>query len=325
MQQPAETDPQVFTFLLVPELSMMSLAAAIEPLRSLNRLAGREAFAWRLASLDGQPVKASNGLSLEAMACEEALDDANYLFVCGGLRVRMPEERRYHTVLRKAVRRRIHIGSLSTGSYLLARAGLLDGYRCTIHWESRPAFQEDFPALRCTPKIYEIDRDRLTCSGGTAAMDMMLHLIADWHGAELARGVANQFHHERIRDERDDQLCGQLEAQAHLPAKLRCAIQIMQVHIEDPCALPTIAKRVALSPRQLERLFLRHVRITPLRYYMRLRIERARELLLYSNKPIVEVAVSSGFASTSHFANWYRRFFGQRPSDVRAHWRQPTT
>jgi len=323
MQQPAAAEPQVFIFLLVPELSMMSLAAAIEPLRSLNRLTGRQAFVWRLASLDGQPVMASNGLPLAAMACEQALGDADYLFVCGGPRVRMPDERRYHAILRQVARRRIRVGSLSTGSYLLARAGLLHGYRCTIHWESRPAFQEDFPELACTPKIYEIDRDRLTCSGGTAAMDMMLHLIADSYGTELARGVANQFHHERIRDERDDQLCGQL--QAHFPPKLRSAIETMQHHIEEPCALPTIARRVSLSPRQLERLFLRHVSMTPLRYYMRLRVERGRELLLYSNKPIVEVAVSSGFASTSHFANWYRRFFGQRPSDVRAHWRQRTT
>ena len=323
MDQRAQAEPQVFNFLLVPDLSMMSLAAAIEPLRSLNRLIGRKAYAWRLASLDGAPVQASNGVPLAAMPCEQALRDADYLFVCGGLRVRMPDERRYHGVLRQAVRRRMHIGSLSTGSYLLARAGLLDGYRCTIHWESRPAFQEDFPELKCTAKIYEIDRDRLTCSGGTAAMDLMLHLIADRHGAELARGVANQFHHERIRSERDDQPCGRLAGQ-HLPPKLRSAIEAMQLHIEEPCALPTIARRVALSSRQLERLFLRHVHMTPLRYYMRLRVERARELLLYSNKPIVEVAVSSGFASTSHFANWYRRFFGQRPSDVRERRRQPT-
>jgi transcriptional regulator GlxA family with amidase domain len=316
MEPPSE--PQVFVFLLVPELSMMSLASAIEPLRSLNRLVGREAYAWRLASLDGSPVSASNGVVFSAQHSDEALARAHYLFVCGGPRIQSPDERRYLAVLRQAARRGIAVGSLSTGTYLLARAGLLDGYRCTIHWENRPAFEEAFPELRCTSKIYEIDRDRLTCSGGTAAMDMMLHLIADRHGADLARSVANQFHHERIRDARDDQRSGRLQSAAGLPPSLQSAIRTMLCRIEDPASLPDIARGVGLSPRQLERLFLRYLKTTPLRYYMQLRIERARELLLYSDKPIIEIAILAGFTSTSHFAAWYRRVFGIRPSDARA-------
>ena len=195
------------------------------------------------------------------------------------------DEKRYLSVLRQAARRGIRIGSLSTGSYLLARAGLLSGYRCTIHWENRSAFQEEFPDLDCTNKIYEIDRDRLTCSGGTAAMDMMLHLIADRHGVDLARGVANQFHHERIRDEREEQRGGRLDILTQLPQKVRQAVGFMQRNIENPLPLPEIGRRVALSPRQLERLFLRHTGMSPLRFYMQLRVDRARELLLYSDRP----------------------------------------
>jgi transcriptional regulator GlxA family with amidase domain len=194
MHRPGDHEPQIFVFLLVPGLSMMSLASALEPLRSLNRLAGRDAYAWRLASLDGAPVAASNGIAIAAMRSDAAMVGADYLFVCGGLRIQSPDERRYLAVLRQAARSGIAVGSLSTGTYLLARAGLLLGYRCTIHWENRPAFREAFPDLRCTSKIYEIDRDRLTCSGGTASMDLMLHLIADRHGIDLARSVANQFH-----------------------------------------------------------------------------------------------------------------------------------
>jgi transcriptional regulator GlxA family with amidase domain len=317
MTRPNGHEPQIFVFLLVPGLSMMSLASALEPLRSLNRLVGREAYAWRLASLDGAPMSASNGIPLPALPGEEALAGAGYLFVCGGLRIQPSDERRYLAFLRRAARRGIPVGSLSTGTYLLARAGLLDGYRCTIHWENRPAFQEAFPDLDCTSKIYEIDRDRLTCSGGTAAMDLMLHLIADRHGAELARSVANQFHHERIRDERDDQRGGRLGSLAALPPKLRAALELMQRRIEDPLPLPEIARSVGLSPRQIERVFLRHLRTTPLRHYMELRVERARELLLYSDRPIIEIAVSAGFTSTSHFSSWYRRVFGLRPSEVR--------
>jgi transcriptional regulator GlxA family with amidase domain len=317
MSQRADCEPEIFVFLLVPGLSMMSLASAIEPLRSLNRLCDREAYQWRLASLDGSPVSASNGIAIPALRAEDALIGADRLFVCGGLHVQPADERRYLALLRRAARRGVTLGSLSTGSFLLARAGLLHGYRCTVHWESRPAFQEEFADLLCTGKIYEIDGDRLTCSGGTAAMDMMLHLIADRHGPDLARSVANQFHHERIRGEEDDQRGARLETLAHLPAKLRAAIEAMQRRIEDPMPLPEIARRIGLSSRQLERLFLRHVRTTPLRYYMQLRVERARELLLYSDKPIIEIAVSAGFASTSHFAGWYRRSFGIRPSEVR--------
>jgi transcriptional regulator GlxA family with amidase domain len=319
----AARDSEVFVFLLVPGLSMMSLAAAIEPLRSLNRAADREAYAWRLASLDGTSIAASNGIVLAASPAEEALVDADYLFVCGGLRIKPADERRYFAILRQAARRGIRVGSLSTGTYLLARAGLLNGYRCTIHWETRPAFKEDFPDLACTAKIYEIDRDRLTCSGGTAAMDMMLHLIADRHGANLARAVANQFHHERIRDEREDQRGGRPETLAHLPAKLRAAIDIMQRAIENPAALPEIASGVGLSSRQLERLFLRYLKVSPLHYYMQLRVGRARELLLYSDRPIIDIAVQAGFTSTSHFAAWYKRVFGMRPSEARGTPRSP--
>jgi transcriptional regulator GlxA family with amidase domain len=323
LDQRAAPPSHVFAFLLVPGFSMMSLASAIEPLRSLNRLLGKDAYQWRLASVDGKPLPASNGIPFPALKSDAALKGADYLFVCGGLRIKSTDQRKYLALLRSAARRRIAVGSLSTGTYLLARAGLLDGYRCTIHWENRAAFKEDFPSLDCTSKIYEIDRDRLTCSGGTAAMDMMLHIIADAHGVDLARAVANQFHHERIRDAQDDQRGGRLDSLLALPPKLRSALKLMQQQIEEPLALPTVAKRIGLSARQLERLFLRHFRTTPLRYYMQLRIERARELLLYSDRPILEIAVSAGFSSVSHFSAWYRRVFGMRPSELRGRSARP--
>ncbi|GLS19559.1 AraC family transcriptional regulator [Labrys miyagiensis] len=308
---------EIFAFLLVPGFSMMSLASAIEPLRSLNRLARKQAYGWRLCGLEAGEVLASNSLPFAVVDHAEALADAAYVFVCGGLRIDEAEERRYLSILRQAARRGLAIGAISTGPYLLARAGLLNGYRCTIHWENRSAFQEDFPDLDCTNKLYEIDQRRMTCSGGTAAMDMMLHLIANRHGADLARGVANQFHHERIRDQREDQRGGRLENLAFLPDKVRQTITLMQRQIENPVTLPGIARKVGVSPRQLERLFLQHTRMTPLRYYMQIRVERARELLLYSDRSVIDIAVTTGFTSTSHFATWYRRVYGSRPSDMR--------
>jgi transcriptional regulator GlxA family with amidase domain len=308
---------RIVTFLLVEGLSMMSLASAIEPLRSLNRLLDREAWRWRLASLDGKVIAASNGIPLPTETVETALAGSDYLFVCGGLRIQSVDERRYLAVLRKAARGGVAVGSLSTGTYLLARAGLLDGYRCTIHWENRPAFQEEFPDLVCTDKIYEIDRERLTCSGGTAAMDLMLHLIIERHGADLARRVANQFHHDRIRDERDNQSGGRQERLANLPPPVRAAIALMQRHVEDTVSIAQIAATTGMSARQIERLFLRYLEMSPARYYLALRIDRARELLLYSDRPILEVAVATGFTSTSHFAHWFKRLQGVRPSQLR--------
>lgn len=314
-EAPAGT--QIVTLLLVEGFSMMSVASAIEPLRSLNRLVDREAWRWRLASLDGGVLAASNGIPIPAEAAETALPGSHYFLVCGGLRIQSVDERRYLAILRKAVRSGVRVGSLSTGTYLLARAGLLDGYRSTIHWENRPAFQEEFPDLVCTDKLYEIDRDRLTCSGGSAAMDLMLHLITERHGADLARRVANQFHHDRIRDERDNQSGGRLERMSSLPPAVRNALKLMQRHVEDTISIAEIAEKVGMSPRQLERLFLRYLQTSPARYYLSLRIDRARELLLYSDRPVLEVAIAAGFTSTSHFAHWFKKLQGVRPSQLR--------
>lgn len=314
-EAPAGT--QTVTLLLVEGFAMMSVAAAIEPLRSLNRLIDREAWRWRLASLDGRVLAASNGIPIPTEPAETALPGSHYFLVCGGLRIQSVDERRYLAILRKAVRSGVRVGSLSTGTYLLARAGLLDGYRSTIHWENRPAFQEEFPHLVCTDKLYEIDRDRLTCSGGSAAMDLMLHLITERHGADLARRVANQFHHDRIRDERDNQSGGRLERMSSLPPAVRSAVRLMQRHVEDTISIAEIAEKIGMSPRQLERLFLRYLQSSPARYYLTLRIDRARELLLYSDRPVLEVAIAAGFTSTSHFAHWFKKLQGVRPSQLR--------
>ena len=295
-KHPAAARPRVFVFLLVPNLPMMALTSAVEPLRALNRLARIPAYAWRLASLNGEPIAASNGISLQTMALSEALAGADYLLTCAGLPVQKAKERRYLAAIRQAAARGIAIGSLSSGTLLLARAGVLGGYRCTIHWEHIFSFREAFPDLNCTNKLYEIDRDRLTCSGGTAAMDMMLHLIAEHHGSAFAGAVANQFHHERIRDAREDQQGGLQRVLANLPETVRRAIRIMRENIEEPATLDHISRHVGIGARQLERLFMRHTGMTPIRYYLRLRIERARELLIYTDHRIAEVAASCGFS-----------------------------
>jgi transcriptional regulator GlxA family with amidase domain len=314
----AERSTSTHVFLIVDGAAMMSLASAIEPLRAFNRLSDRQFYNWRVVSLDGGPMELSNRIVVGTEPIEHALADAAVVYVCGGLHLLPAGELRYVSLLRRLAQRGQRLGALSNGAYLLARAGLLNGYRCTLHWEHQPAFEKAFPDVQCTGKLFEIDRDRLTCCGATAAMDMMLDLIGREHGEAWAEAVANQFHHERIRPHDDDQRGGARAALLNAPREVRDAVATMRKHMEDCVSVAQIASATGTSTRRLERMFLRHLGTTPGRYYLGLRLERARHLLLYSEMPTVNVASASGFASTSHFAGQFRRVFGQRPSELRA-------
>ncbi|MDE3175847.1 MAG: AraC family transcriptional regulator [Pseudomonadota bacterium] len=230
-------------------MSMMRLASDIEPLRSLNRLVGREAYRWRLASLDRRRIEPPNGILLATERLEVALEGAQRLFVCAGKRVGDINAKPYLAALRKTVRLGSPVGSASTGAYLLALPRLLNGRRCTVHWESRPAFVDEVPEIHCTNRLYEIDGECMTCTGLTAAMDMMLNVIVEAHGPEHAKGVANQFHHERICSMAEDQCNGTLGFIASLSMPMQKALALMRRNIEHPLSLPEVAKQWELSPR----------------------------------------------------------------------------
>lgn len=311
------TKPCVFTFLLGHDFSMMSLSSAIEPLRSCNRLQERQTFRWHLASLNGETITAASGIPFATLPVDKVLEETDYLLICGGERVVAPRfERGYLTVLRQAARKRVVIGALSTGTFLLAKSGLLKGYRCTIHWESLAAFSKSWPDIHCTRSLFEIDRNRLTCAGGTAAMDMMLHLIASRFGQQQAHAVASQFHYDRIRTMEEQQRGGAALPNAAPPA-VQSAIALMQAHLEEPLTLDEVARHSGVGRRQLERLFAQYAAKTPQRYYLELRLNQAREMLIYSDQSVIDIALSVGFNSTSHFATWFRRLFGLLPSGIR--------
>jgi transcriptional regulator GlxA family with amidase domain len=209
------------------------------------------------------------------------------------------------------------IGSLSAGSFILARAGLLDGYRCTIHWELQPAFIEAFPDLDCSPGLYVIDRDRWTGSGGVASMDMMLQLVERDHGPTLSRAVANQFQIDRIRNAAIPQRPGQLDRLDNLPSPLQKAIGLMMANIEAPLKVEKIAGLAGLQLRRMERMFKARIDTSPARFYRGLRLENARDLLLHTNLSTLEIGVLTGFSSSSHFAMAYQKHYGMRPTDAR--------
>lgn len=310
-------EPLRFGFLLAPRFSMMSLSSAIEPIRVANRLLARKAFDWRTCSTDGRPVVASNDLVMEAGPVDEIVERIDALVLCGGTRLEAGEERPIIRALRNAKRRKCAIGALSTATYLIARAGLLDGYRCTIHWENLPALREEFPDLIVTEAIYEIDRDRLTSSGGTTALDMMLHIILLRHGSDIAHEVAAQFQHAKIRSHDEPQSGWRQRNLTYQTPVLRRATTIMQSRIEVPLTIREIADRVGISERQMERVFTTHLSLRPMHYYLMLRTERGRELLSYTEKPLVEIAIAAGFGSVAHFSKWFHHFHGQSPSEYR--------
>jgi AraC family transcriptional regulator, glycine betaine-responsive activator len=309
--------PRRFSFALVDAFSLMSISSAIEPLRAANRLLGRQLYSWQLLSADATPVRASNGIEVNVNGAITQQIDADVLFVCAGLRVDPKPQQRFTLALRNALGRGAAVGAISTGTFVLARADVLDGYRCTVHWEYRPAFMEKYPDIECSDALIEIDRDRYTCSGGVASLDLMLHLIGLDQGAALSNGVANQFQVERIRSHQDTQRSGAVGNLGRAPPTLRRAVSIMLGAIEHPLAIPVIAAKAGLTSRQIERQFERHLGATPVQYYLRLRVERARELLIHTSLPILEVAIASGFPSSSYFSQCYRSHFGVTPSQAR--------
>ncbi len=309
--------PQKIGFVLIPRFSMIAFTAALEPLRLANRASGRELYAWSLHSADGGPVPASNGIDFPVDGGLGPASACDAIVVCSGLDAHRFDDRQLSSWLRRADRGGRDIGAVCTGSHILARAGLLDGYRCTIHWENLAAFAEDFPHIEVTTELFEIDRNRFTCSGGTGAIDMMLNVIAMQHGHELAAAVADQFMHERIRDQHDHQRMSLPARLGVRHPKLIAVIDLMEENLEEPLARGTLAADAGLSTRQLERLFRKYLNRSPARYYLELRLNKARLLLLQTNMSVIDVALACGFVSASHFSKCYRDFFGRTPRKER--------
>jgi AraC family transcriptional regulator, glycine betaine-responsive activator len=305
--------PEKFVFLLLENFTLIAFAGAIEPLRLANRMAGRTLYEWRVVSETGGPVTASNGVVLQADGGLDELGREAAILVVGGLKVKAAISRPVLTWLRREARRGLAVGAVCTGAQVIAQAGLLEGRRCTIHWENRDSFEEDFPDIDLTQNVYVIDRDRYTAAGGTASTDLMLKLIARRHGAELANLVADQMIHTAIRSDRDEQRLSIPTRIGVRHPKLATVIHMMEDHIEEPVSPALLAQDVGMSTRQLERLFRRYLNRSPKRYYMELRLGKARNLLMQTDMSVINVALACGFASPSHFSKCYRALYKTTP------------
>ncbi len=306
------TGPARFGFLTLPDYSLIACANAIEALRMANRVAERDIYTWRIVTPDGTPAMASNGLALQPTSALGQAGRFDLVFVCGGLDVRRAAGRAVLTAVRGLARSGVALGALCTGSFVLAEAGLLRGYRCAIHWEVLPAIREEFPAIKFVDDLYAIDRDRLTCTGGIAPLDMMLAVIEARLGRKLAARVADQFIVERGR-------AGE-ERQPTMPStriggdkRLLEAVRLIEEGIAAPRSAAEIAAATGLSRRQLERLFRQHFATTPAAFSASIRLDRARTLLRQTTMPVTGVAVACGFGSAAHFSTAFRGRFGHAP------------
>ena len=304
-------------FVLTAEFTLIAFTAAIEPLRMANRLSGKNLYQWKTLSVDGQPVLASNGLCLPVDLSIVHATDMDLLLVCGGEHIEQHVERALLTALRRAAQAGKGIGGLCTGSYTLARAGLLDGYRATIHWENLASFREAFPSVIASQELFEIDRNRYTCSGGIAPLDLMLNIIWRDHGLELASAISEEFLCERIRGRHDRQRIPLALTLGTSQPKLMETVALMEANLEEPMSLDELSNAVALSRRQLERLFQKYLHCAPTRYYLDLRLKKARQLLLQTGMSVVDVALACGFVSAPHFTKCYRDYFHKPPRDER--------
>ena len=313
-----QTAPQTVGFLLVPGFALMSYAAAVEPLRAANLLSGRELYRWWHAAPGGKPVLASNGVAIIPDCGTNTERAADMVLVCAGGNPALFDDRSAFAWLRRLARKGAVIGGISGGPYLLARAGLLDQRRATLHWEHLPAFREAFPDVAVVPSLFEIDGNRITCSGGISALDMMVAIIERDRGRQLAAAVGDWFLHTHVREGFGPQRMDLRYRLGIADEKLLGVLRAMEASIETPLTRTALAQEAGISLRQLERLFRRHIGHGIHRHYRWLRLERARQLLRETTLPVLDVALATGFSSASQFARAYAKAFGEPPSRTRS-------
>jgi transcriptional regulator GlxA family with amidase domain len=313
----ANGKPHRFGFLLLPNFSLIAFSSAIEPLRMANWVTGEECYETVLISHNGEAVSSSFGVHVQVDCSLQDIPALDAIFVCGASPIARTGNEAVIGWLRRQARTSTALGGIGTGSYLLACAGLLNGYRATIHWWDMTSLREEFLQTQVTNNLFEIDGDRYTCSGGTASMDMMLFLIGQHYSMDLAASISEQFICERMRTSDDQQ---RIPLKARIGAsqpKLIEAVTLMEANIEEPLSTDDLAYHVGVSRRHLERLFKKHLQTVPSKYYLELRLEQARQMLRQSDKPALQVGLACGFSSASYFSTAYRNHYGVTPREER--------
>ncbi|MHB0776744.1 GlxA family transcriptional regulator [Halomonas sp. WWR20] len=316
----AGSAPRYVGFLLLPGFSLLAQACASEPLHVANLLAGQRLYVPLTFGLEAKAVKSAAEMALTPdTVCGDETWHLDMLLVCGASPMTDIPDRGLYVWLGRLARRGTLLGGIAGGVRVLARAGVLEGYRATLPWQGAESFAREYPAVRISSQLFEIDRDRLTCGGGTAAMDMMMTLIGQQHGHALAERISEHFVCERIRMADEPQHMPLRSRFKHAPQSLVDAVMLMEANIEEPLTTHELAEHLGISRRQLERLFKKHLQAVPSRYYLNLRLQEARRLLRETERAVGDIALATGFSSGAHFSTAYRNHFGISPRDERLH------
>lgn len=315
-------DPQHFIFALVEDYTHLAFASAVDPLRIANLISGRPLYRWSYASENGETATSSDGTVILVHHGFRAIPACDRIFVLSGIHMQQKNYQSLIAALRQADRfGPAVIGALCSGAYVLAKAGFLNGRQAAIHWEYHDSFMEEFPEVHLVRNVFVASEKYLTASGGTATADLMLHLIGQDHGPDLAIAVADQMVYNAVREATSAQTVSLQSRSGMRNAHLARAIQIMRDHLDMPVPAAAIAQQLGISVRQLERLFGKYLNSSPKRYYMEMRLTKARNLLLQTELTATEIALASGFESPGSFARAYRSIFGINPIMQRG--RQP--
>ena len=311
------TTKDAFGFLLMPGFPSMAVSSAVDVLALANYVSQQTLYQWYSLSDSESPVRGMNGFRITPDHTIDNVPAISTAVVCAGICGKNQTSTHLSAWLRQFYAQGGQVGAISTGSWVLAEAGMLNSRRCTIHWEDMVAFREMYPEMNVTAEIFEVDGRVFTCSGGAAVVDLFLSFVATRHGIELAHEVAAQLVYQNTRstDERQREKLSVRLGITH--QRLSSAIELMEKHIETPLSITEISRLIGISERQLERLFRKKLGQTPKCFYRLLRLQRAQSLLKGTSRPVYEVAYATGFSTSSYFARCYQQHFGHLPGQHR--------
>lgn len=311
----ASQHPLDVAVLVAPHCSILAVASVLDPMRAANRHLGWEGFRWRVVTPEGRPVPLTCGIGLPSSGPLAAADGAEALIAVVGYHAAEVATRPLLTELARIGPQMRLVAGIDAGPWVLARAGLLQGHRATVHWEDLEDFAAAFPGVEVVPDRFVIDGARATAGGAAPAHDLMVHLIACRHGAALAREVTGTFMTETRAG--DEPQTAARRPGRRLDARVAAAVARMEARLDAPEPAARTARAVGLSPRRLETLFAGALGMTPGAYALSLRLQAARRLIADTRHPLAEVALRTGFSSAATLSRAYRRRFGQPPSALR--------